>query len=169
MSSADITRQEQILGHQRSAEMTIFGKRRRRWLSGGFALAGMVLLAGCTLFPLRSQPTPAPPPPSIPSGPSSSPAHDGEFPTLAHAPKDAAYLPWHLIKEDAQSDRIYFSSANADCKTPWRAVVTETSTRITISMVATVAKPPCLLRLVTVAGWVHTSAPIAGRSIDHGP
>jgi hypothetical protein len=148
--------------------MTKFGKQRRRWLGGAVALAGVVLLAGCTLFPLRSQPTPAPPPPTIPSGPLSSPAHAGEFPTLAHAPKDATYLPWDLIEEDTQSDRIYIGSANAGCKTPWRAVVTETSTRITISVVARGGEP-CTAQSLTVAGWVHTSAAIAGRSIHHGP
>lgn len=140
--------------------MTSFGKQRLQcWLSGGFALASVALLAACSPSSPQSQP----------SSTTASPVASNAFPTLSHAPKNAAYLPWKLVSEDAQADRIYLSSSSAGCKIPWRAVITETSTQITISVVAKIEKQPCTARRITAVGWVHTATALAARSIDHGP
>lgn len=152
--------------------MTCFGTQRRRWLSSLLAIAGVVLLAGCSVSVPRSAPSTDQSPP-VASGavPSTSAIPSNPFPTTTLAPKGAVYVPWILGKVDSQANRIYLSSSSAstDCKTPWRALVTETSTSITISVVAKSGQEPCTAEKKTLVGWVQLKGAIAARDIKHGP
>ncbi|MDQ2847572.1 MAG: hypothetical protein M3Y77_14760 [Actinomycetota bacterium] len=130
---------------------------KRRVLARGLLAAALLALAtGCS-----SSPTPTATP---------TLAADGSIPTENQAASDQTPVPWVLQKVDQSTNRIYLTLNTQDCSNPQAALVTETTTEVTITGLGNTFDPsvPCAATDIIISGFITTAAPIGNRKILHG-
>jgi hypothetical protein len=96
----------------------------------------------------------------------------GPLRVVGSAPQGAQLLAWSPIRIDRDSGRIYLAADQDGCTTPWAAVVDETATTVTISIVTHGPAPsgiPCTAQHSTIVGYVKVAQPLGDRQVLHGP
>ena len=129
-------------------------------------VVGVLTISGCVdSVPRGDQSVPGKAPPSIfvapdPSGP--------ELAVIPRTAKITEKLSWKLMRLDSEFNRVYLSSggSKSSCTTPIGTQLVETSTTVTIDVIAETSASPCTMRKVTLRGYVQLDAPLAGRSLS---
>jgi hypothetical protein len=133
-----------------------------------------MMLSSASLAACAEQPGPpvgigAPPSKSFPT-PSGMPTITLDYRELAvdQGTGPADTVPWHLVRVDHKQNRIYLSASSVGCTTPEKVRVSESASRITITVTGPSTKGPCTAQSLTLIGYVQIGSigdrQVAGNS-----
>jgi glucose/arabinose dehydrogenase len=131
--------------------------RSAAWLA---LAAGLLAGCGTAQTPPQARPQEQPPPTKITIEPQ-------PLPTLATRQPGQVALPWTLVR--AGGNRVVLTASSHGCSRPIGVTVQETPQAVNITVLG---NPPgsgaCTAQRITLAGYLTTTAPIAGRIVRPG-